>query len=179
MYKATVLKNNPRERFEAAMLPHLGAAYNLARWLTRDDDDARDVVQEAFLRAYRFFDSYRGEHARAWLLTVVRNTFFTLKSAQLAQPQEEFDENLVEHDRAGRQNGFDDPALATQRAEDVATLNAAIDALPIEFREVIVLREIEGCSYKEIAHIVGTPIGTVMSRLSRARGLLQRLLVQR
>lgn len=174
-----MLKNNPREGFEAAMLPHLGAAYNLARWLTRNDDDARDVVQEAFLRAYRFFDSYRGENARAWLLTVVRNTFFTLRGGQLAEPQEEFEDNIVEHDRAGRLNGFDDPALAAQRAEDIAILNAAIDALPIEFREVIVLREIEGCSYKEIAHIVGTPIGTVMSRLSRARGLLQRLLVQR
>ena len=174
-----MLKNDPRERFEAAMLPHLGAAYNLARWLTRNDEDARDVVQEAFLRAYRFFDSYRGENARAWLLTVVRNTFFTLRGTQPTEPQEEFDENSAEHDRAGRLNGFDDPALAAQRAEDIATLNAAIDALPIEFREVIVLREIEGCSYKEIAHIVGTPIGTVMSRLSRARGLLQRLLVQR
>ena len=123
------------------------------------------------MRAYRFFDSYRGENARAWLLTVVRNTFFTLKSAQRAEPQEESDENIVEHDLAGRLNGFDDPALAAQRAEDIPILNAAIDALPIEFREVIVLREIEGCSYKEIAHIVGTPIGTVMSRLARARSV--------
>lgn len=158
------------------MLPHLGAAYNLARWLTRNDDDAKDVVQEAYLRAYRFFESYRGENARAWLLTVVRNTCFTLKSAQSAH-QEEFDENSAEHDSAGRQNGFDDPAAASQRAEDIAALNAAIAALPIEFREVLVLREIEGCSYKEIAQIIGMPIGTVMSRLSRARALLQRLLV--
>lgn len=161
------------------MLPHLSAAYNLARWLTRNDDDAKDVVQEAYLRAFRFFESYRGENARAWLLTIVRNTCFTWKGAQLTPHHEEFDENLAEHDSAGRQNGFDDPALASQRAEDIATLNAALDALPIEFREVIVLREIEGCSYKEIAQIIGAPIGTVMSRLARARALLERLLIGR
>lgn len=174
-----MLNDNPRERFETAMLPHLSAAYNLACWLTRNDEDARDVVQEAYLRAYRFFDSYRGENARAWLLTVVRNTCFTLKGAQPASQQEEFDENIAEHDHAARQNGFDDPALAAQRAGDIAVLDAAINALPLEFREVIVLREIEGCSYKEIAQIVGTPIGTVMSRLARARRLLQRSLMQR
>lgn len=171
-----MLKNDTRARFEAVMLPHLDAAYNLARWLMRNDDDAKEAVQEAYLRAYRFFDSFRGENARAWLLTVVRNTCFTLKGMHPATHEEEFDENISEHDLAGRHDRFEDPALATQNAEDIAALNAAIDALPIDFREVLVLRELEGCSYKEIAQIIGTPIGTVMSRLARARAILHRAL---
>lgn len=155
------------------MLPHIDAAYNLARWLMRNDEDAKDAVQEAYLRAYRFFDSFRGDNPRAWLLAVVRNTCFSLSGTHAGIHIEEFDETSAEHDAAGKENGCADPAAISQRSEDLAQLNAAIEALPLEFREVLVLRELEGCAYKEIAQIIGAPIGTVMSRLARARALIK------
>lgn len=168
-----MLKHTPRSRFEQSLLPHIDAAYNLARWLMRNDEDAKDAVQEAYLRAYRFFDGFRGDNPRAWLLTVVRNTCFSLRGTQAGIHHEEFDETSAEHDAAGQANGSTDPAAISQRGEDLAQLNAAIEALPLEFREVLVLRELEGCAYKEIAQIIGAPIGTVMSRLARARALVK------
>ena len=154
-------------RFEAAMLPHLDAAHNLARYLLRDDSAAADAVQDAYLRALRHFGGWRGGDARAWLLTIVRNV---VRSSR-AETGVEFDETLHSGDVADR-----DPAADLARHTARATLAAALEQLPQEFREVIVLRELEGLSYKEIADVTGVPVGTVMSRLSRGRERLRRAL---
>lgn len=163
------------EDFEEVMLPHLGEAYTLARYLTRDDHDAEDVVQDAYLRAYTYRDSYRpGEagSARAWLMTIVRNTAFSRRRTAGGRVEvTPFDETLHSDAVAGTHPEAALLATATREA-----VRAAIDQLPAEFREVIVLREVEGFSYKEISEVVGVPAGTVMSRLSRARERLQRLL---
>jgi RNA polymerase sigma-70 factor (ECF subfamily) len=159
---------HPEESFERVVLPHLPSAYNLARWLTRNDHDADDVVQEAFLRAFRFFPSFRGADARPWLLAIVRNTCWTwLRANRGREIAAAFDEG-------------DEPADTTASAEedlvrraDGARLARALEELPTEFREVIVLRELEEMSYREIADVAGIPVGTVMSRLARARRRLQ------
>jgi RNA polymerase sigma-70 factor (ECF subfamily) len=157
------------------MLPHLDAAYNLARWLTRKDHDAEDVVQEAYLRAWKSFGSFRGGDGRAWLLATVRNTCYTwLEKNRDRQPQTPFDEKLH-----GEATESWNPVQLKLREEDVALLHEAIDALPVEFREIIVLRDLEGFSYKEIADIACLPLGTVMSRLARGRERLQQTLVGR
>ena len=157
-------------RFEEACLPHLSAAYNLARWLTRDEGDAQDVVQEAYLRALRFFDGFRGGDARAWLLAIVRNTCYDwLRKNRSGDSSTPFDEEL--HTPLAQSAT---PEHSLMRHVDRETLRGALAALPPAFREVIVLRELEGLSYKEIARVADVPIGTVMSRLARARGLLQR-----
>ena len=145
------------------MLPHLDAAYNLARWLTRNDHDAQDVVQEAMLRAYRHFDGLRGE-PRPWLLAVVRNACFTWLKANRPAEAEPLDDVA--------DDALPGPEAAVARSVDRRLLNEAIAALPVQFREVLVLRELEDLSYRDIARIAGVPIGTVMSRLSRARRLL-------
>ena len=145
------------------MLPHLGAAYNLARWLVRREAEAEDLAQEAMLRAYRFFGGFRGGDARAWLLKIVRNVSYTwLEAAQATDASAEFDEEL--HGAAD----VTPESLAIAGAER-ERLARALEELPTRFREVLILRELEGCSYKEIAEITGSPIGTVMSSLSRAR----------
>ena len=160
--------------FERQVVPHLDAAYNLARFLLRNDQDAEDVVQEAALRAFRFFESFRGENSRAWFLSIVRNTAFTvLKRYRMDEETVVFDEELH-----GGQIPPLDAGLALDRAHDRQTVRAAIEQLPAEFREAITLRELEGMSYKEIADIAGVPIGTVMSRLARARCQLQLLLTK-
>lgn len=160
-------------RFEAAALPHLPAAYNLARWLLRDDRQAEDAVQEAYLRAFRFFDDLRGEEARPWLLGVVRNACFDwMRRHRHLADQVEFDE-LRDSDADSPTAAFSDPALQWEARSRGQRIDAAIAALPPPFREVIVLRELEELSYEEIARIAGVPIGTVMSRLSRARALLR------
>jgi RNA polymerase sigma-70 factor (ECF subfamily) len=154
-----------RARFAQVVLPHLHAAYNLARWLVRREQDAEDIVQEAYLRAYRFFSGFHGGDARAWLLQIVRNTSYTW--LQRNRPQEstaEFDEEV----HSGSQTPANPETLAIESANR-ERLNRALDELPPNFREVLVLRELEGCSYKEIAEITGIPIGTVMSSLARAR----------
>ena len=162
------------DRFEAVMLPHLSAAYRVARYLVRSDYDADDVVQEAFLRALRHFAGFRGEGAgpsRAWLLTIVRNTAFTWQRRQPAgDTTTEFDEQ-VHSEAAADENP--ESVLATGEARD--TVARALDRLPAGLREVIVLREIEGMSYQEIGEVMGVPVGTVMSRLSRARQRLQKV----
>jgi RNA polymerase sigma-70 factor (ECF subfamily) len=162
-------------RFEHAILPHLGAAYNLARWLTRNDDDAQDVVQEAYVRALQFFGGFHGTDGRAWLLAIVRNTCYTWLERQRAHKAAvPFDETL--HGAAAADFQPETPLL---RREDAQLLRQALDELPAEFREVIVLRELEDLSYREIAQIAGIPIGTVMSRLARARERLQQWAARR
>jgi RNA polymerase sigma-70 factor (ECF subfamily) len=164
-------------RFAEVALPHLDAAYNLARWLTKDSADAADIVQEAMMRALRFFGGYRGDNGKAWLLAIVRNTAFTWLRAN--HPAE------IAALRPGTEEGIDreiemvaseadDPEAALIRAGDKRQLDDLIAALPAEFRECLVLREMEELSYKEIATVTGVPIGTVMSRLARARRLMQR-----
>jgi RNA polymerase sigma-70 factor (ECF subfamily) len=161
-------------RFERAVLPHLHAAYNLARWLTRNDHDAEDVVQEAYVRALTFFSGFRGEDGRSWLLSVVRNTCYTwLEKHRLRGPTVSLDEQVHAPSRTLS------PEEIILRQADSDELRLAIEELPLEFREVLVLRELEGLSYKEIASALGIPLGTVMSRLTRARGRLQQFLTAR
>lgn len=161
-----------RSRFEAAVLPHLDAAYTLARYLLRDEHDAQDVVQESFLRALRYFSGYAGGDARAWLLAIVRNACYALRKRRAA-------ERTVALDAEGEEPVDEraDAEAATVRGALRDTLARAIDALPAEFREVIVLREVQGLSYQEIGTVIGAPVGTVMSRLSRARERLRRALL--
>ncbi len=163
-------EHEKRARFEEIVLPHLDAAYNLARWLTRNEHDGQDVVQEAYLRAFKFFESFRGANSRSWLLSIVRNTTFTwlqqTRKSDFTTPFEE-EKHEVEDTVAL-------PDLLLLRVEDQQTVRQAVEELPPEFREVIVLRELEELSYKEIALITQVPIGTVMSRLARARQQLER-----
>jgi RNA polymerase sigma-70 factor (ECF subfamily) len=166
------LESSELARFETAVLPHLDAAYNLARYVTRNAHDAEDVVQDACLRALKYFDSFRGEEgtsARAWLLAIVRNTAYTWRRRHGADAlATEFDE--TKHSDAAAE---DNPEGMLLRSAARETLDRALDGLAPEFREVIVLRELEGLSYKEISEVAGVPVGTVMSRLSRARARLQ------
>jgi RNA polymerase sigma-70 factor (ECF subfamily) len=164
-----------RERlqlYEQKVLPHLDAAYNLARWLAGNDHDAQDVAQEASLRAFRFFGSFRGENARAWLLSIVRNTFYTwLRKNRPAENLVEIDDETLSIEDGSTGGESANPPFA-----DADAVRRAIAELPVEFREIVILREMEGFSYKEIADLAEVPIGTVMSRLARARRLLQKRL---
>ena len=159
--------------FEEVVLPHLAAAYNLARWLTRNDHDAEDAVQEAYLRAFRAFDGFRGmSEGRAWLLTIVRNTCYTrLKQDRMAELTDTFEEGIHGVDEAANPE-----ALLVEKG-NAQRLRRALEELPAEFREVIVLRELEEMSYQQIAELVAIPMGTVMSRLARARQRLQQLMM--
>jgi RNA polymerase sigma-70 factor (ECF subfamily) len=176
-FRDRLFRQDGRHRFERVVLPHLDAAYDLARWLTRNDAVAEDVLQTACLRALQFFAGFQGgegPRARAWLLAIVRNSFYTWlgqqnRGAEAAAP---FDEALHSGERA-----VTDPEMELLRRADGRLLRQAFEALALPFREVIVLRELEGMSYKEIAAIAGIPIGTVMSRLARARRQLQEFLI--
>jgi RNA polymerase sigma-70 factor, ECF subfamily len=173
---STPLAPVERERFERLVLVHLDAAFNLARHLVRDADDAADAVQEACVRAMRHFGGFRGDHGRAWLLAITRNTCRDLlERRRTRNAMNEFDEEL--HSPA--------PATATPAPEAdldrtlvAEAVRRAVDALPFVFREAIVLRELEGLSYREIAEVAGVPVGTVMSRLARARAQLERRLTE-
>lgn len=160
-----------RNRFEQEALPHVEAAYNLARWLSKSATDAQDIVQEALLLAYRNFAAQRGPNTRAWLLTIVRNAF--LSGARRHGPAARATHSLEEvPDDASVPAALvsaEDPERAAADAERTRAVDAALAGLPAEQREILVLRELEGFSYQEIAGISGMPIGTVMSRLSRAR----------
>src|SRR5215471_19140199 len=159
----------PSRGFEDAVLPHLDAAFNYARWLTRHDAEAEDVVQDACVRAMRFFSSLRDDDARAWLFAIVRNTWYSRVSrrAETLPLDETTDE---------RADGALDPEAQLLQQHAVGRVREALEQLPVDFREVLVLREIEGMSYKEIAAVVRVPIGTVMSRLARARDRLAAVL---
>jgi RNA polymerase sigma-70 factor, ECF subfamily len=160
------------QRFERIVLPHLDDAYTLARYLLRDEHDAQDVVQEASLRALRYFDGYSGGDARAWLLAIVRNCSRTWRK------RHRVDDRTIPFDDSEEisTNEADAPDAAAVQASERARVQHAIDSLPDEFREVIVLREVQDLSYREIGDVVGVPIGTVMSRLARARKRLAVLL---
>ena len=162
----------PRRGFEETVLPHLDAAFNYARWLTRSHAEAEDVVQDACVRAMRYFASLRDADARPWLLTIVRNTWYSRVSRRANITEVSADESPG-HERPDP--GLD-PEERLLRRHTVALVRTALDKLPDDFREVIVLREIEGLSYKEIAAVVGVPIGTVMSRLARGRERLAAVL---
>lgn len=163
-----------RRTFETLLLPHLDAAYNLARWLLRDEPAAEDAVQEASMRALRYIDSLRGSDARPWLLGIVRNTCFSMLERQRQGPDiVEFDDAEFEAAVGPAERGASDPAALLQTQRTRVLVDAAIRALAPALREVIVLREFEDLDYAEIAKIVAVPIGTVMSRLSRARNKLR------
>jgi len=161
--------------FEDAMLPHLDAAHNLARWLLRNEQDSQDVVQEAYLRAFKSFAGFHGSNGRAWLLTIVRNTSYTLlKKNRAVDLTTTFDEEI---------HGYGDEAVSPvtilERSDNAELIKEAMNELPAEFREILTLRHLEGLSYKEIADIAQIPPGTVMSRLARARGKLKECLATR
>ena len=161
--------------FEEALLPHLDAAHNLARWLLRNEQDAQDVVQEAYLRAFKSFSGFHGSNGRAWLLTIVRNTSYTfLKKNHAVDLTTTFDEEIHV---AGHESVS--PATVLEHSEDAELIREAMDELPVEFREILALRHQEGLSYKEIADIAQIPPGTVMSRLARARAKLKEYLAPR
>src|SRR5580765_8288705 len=162
-----------RRRFEAQVLPHLDAAHNLARWLARPPADADDIVQEAILRAYRSFDGFRGGNAKPWLLAIVRHCFFTTVSHVRHRLSVPLPEGDAANDDAALIDESPNPELAALRADQRRKLDHVVAALPQEFREVLILREMEDLSYREIAQVTGSPIGTVMSRLARARALLK------
>lgn len=162
-------------RFEEVALPHLAAAYNLARWLVQNEQDAEDLVQDAYLRAFKFFKGYYGGDARSWLLTIVRNTCYTwLQKNRALKLMDPIEDRLDEV-------GMDlaDPEMLLLQSADSQIIRQALQELPVEFREVVVMREMEELSYKEIANIIDVPIGTVMSRLARGRKRLQTLLASR
>jgi RNA polymerase sigma factor (sigma-70 family) len=167
-------------QFEAATLPHLDAAYNLARWLLRDDHSAQDVVQEAFLRALKFFDGFRGGDARPWLMGIVRNTCYTwLRDRGKAGEHVEFDETYhSDWGGAASDAAAGNPETLLMQKVEREQLNNAINGLAPIFREVLILRELEDMSYEEIAQVVAIPVGTVMSRLSRARAMLRAALTR-
>ena len=170
------IRSQPHNRrFGELALPHLDSAYNLARWLLRDDHDAEDVVQEAFLRAFSAFGGFRGENARPWLLAIVRNSCYTwLAQHRRAEIEVSYDDDV--HGGEDRIDGAgaraDNPETIVALRDDIRLVDEALQRLPVGYREVVVLRDIEDLSYKEIAEVAALPIGTVMSRLARGRKLL-------
>jgi RNA polymerase sigma-70 factor (ECF subfamily) len=169
--KARSIRLSDVKRFEELVLPHLDAAHNLARWLTRNPDDAEDVVQEACLRALKYIGALHGNDARAWFLTIVRHAFYDWcgrnRPAEIARDDGTAIEMAID-------DAAIDPEQAALRSAESRLLADAVAELPLPYREVIILRELEELSYKEIARVADIPVGTVMSRLARARGLLQR-----
>ena len=164
-----------RARFETLMLPLMNDAYNLARWLMRNQEDAEDMVQESYLRAFRFFSSFQGTNCRGWLLRIVRNTCYTALGARKLREKEVPLE--LEADEA--EDPLPLPPVSLEKKATVEAVREAIAALPVDFREAVVLRELEGLSYKEISEVTEVPIGTVMSRLARGRHQLYLMLLER
>ena len=156
-------------------MPHIDSAYNLARWLAKNEHDAQDIVQDSFVRAFTYFGSFYGNDGKAWLLAIVRNTFYSWiqkkKSRQGIENMEELSEDHISSEET--------PDLELETKDDQEAIRSALHSLPLEFREVIVLRELEGFSYKEIASLMQIPIGTVMSRLARGREMLRKILEHR
>lgn len=171
-----LVQNRKAAKLEEILLPHLNAAYNLARWLTRNEQDADDVVQEAYLRAMSSFDSFQpGRDGRAWLLKIVRNTCYTwMRVNRPSAKSVQFDENVAEPASAT----FQDPESALLEKMNAELVRKAMEGISIEYREVLIMRELEGLSYKEIAQVLEVPLGTVMSRLSRGRNELSKRLCE-
>jgi RNA polymerase sigma-70 factor, ECF subfamily len=167
-----------RRRFEAQVMPHLDAAYRFARWLARSPADADDLVQDAILRAFRGFDALRGSDVKAWLLTIVRNCHFTALKQQQRRGQVPLPEEHDAQDGHALIAPTPDPESASIRRDEERTLESLIAALPEDHREVLILREIEGMDYREIAAVTNVPLGTVMSRLARARVALKKQWLQ-
>jgi RNA polymerase sigma-70 factor (ECF subfamily) len=159
--------------FTEEIIPHLDAAYSLARWLARNEHDAEDIVQDSFARAYSYFNSFSGKDGKKWLLAIVRNTFYSWYKKKLVRQGVEVAEEQSFEEITSEQTS--DMELETKNKQEV--VHHALNSLPLEFREVIILRELESMSYKEIAALIGVPIGTVMSRLARGRDMLRTLLV--
>ena len=153
-----------RRRFDALVLPHLDAAYNLARWLCGNTGDAEDVVQEAFLRAFRLFGSFRGDQPRPWLLAIVRNTWFTTCEKRRGAAETDYEEGEMDTALPDWHGAATDPEQWLMREEDVRLVHAALARLPVVFREVIVLRELEELHYRDIAHIAQIPVGTTCAK---------------
>lgn len=170
------METDRSSRFQQMALPHLDAAYNLARWLSGNPADADDIVQEAFMRAFRYFDTFRGDTARPWLLGIVRRTWYTEWRRRSSHELAEFDDKLDDATIDGWSAACADPQALLIRDEDIRLVHAALEQLPVEFREVLILRELEELSYREIAQIADLPVGTVMSRLARGRRRLATLL---
>jgi RNA polymerase sigma-70 factor (ECF subfamily) len=168
--------------FEKVMLPHLDAAYNLARWLVRDQSIAEDVVQDAYERACKYFTAFRGGSGRAWLLQIVRNAAYSTLKARRRRMEVPLNDATRADDEDGVDGDIPDssacPEAALARRQDLAALDDMLNALPVAWRECLILREVEALSYKEMARMMEVPIGTVMSRLSRARQALQRVTVR-
>ncbi|MGF6757869.1 RNA polymerase sigma factor [Paraburkholderia sp. GAS42] len=157
-------------RFQQLALPHLDAAFNLARWLSGNASDADDIVQEAYMRAFRFFDTFRGDNARPWLLAIVRRTWYTeWRRRASSREVAGFDDSQEEAAFDGWSEASIDPQALLIREEDTRRVHAALEKLPVEYREVLILRELEELSYREIAIVADLPVGTVMSRLARGR----------
>lgn len=159
------------ESFETVVLPHLDAGHRLARWLMRDEHDAEDVVQEASLRAFRYFPTFAGGDGRAWFLRIVRNTCYSRPRRHYKARTDSFDE-----ERHGTARPQADPETLLLQSDDATLIGRALGSLPAHFHQLLVLRELEGLSYRELSEVIGIPIGTVMSRLSRARAALRRAL---
>ena len=167
-------ESDPLHQFEKAVLPHIDAAYNFARWMMGNQQDAEDMVQEAYLRAFQYFAGFQGENSRAWLLTIVRNTCYTwLRQNRAQELVMELKDEIAEVDSPASS-----PELSLQQRVSQQALHSALEKLPDDFRELIILRELEGLSYKEISSVAGIPIGTVMSRLARARHQLRKCLLE-
>jgi RNA polymerase sigma factor (sigma-70 family) len=163
-----------RRRFEIQVIPHLDAAYRFARWLTRSPDDAQDVVQEAFLRAFRGFDALRGTDVKSWLLTIVRNCHYTALKQQQRRAALPLPDEKDGDDPLALTSRQSDPEATTIHYDNQCELDRLVSALPDHYREVLILREVEDLDYREIASVTNVPIGTVMSRLARARAALKK-----
>ena len=170
---AWIAERRRRGRFESVVLPHLDAAYSLARWLTRNDADAADVVQEAMLRAFRYFDSYREGDARSWVLRIVRRTCYSWLERNRPADIVPLEADAEVDDDFGAPAAASNTEALLQNRSDLRRLDTLIEALPAPLREVVVLRELNELGYREIAEVTGVPIGTVMSRLHRARAALR------
>jgi RNA polymerase sigma factor (sigma-70 family) len=169
------LEKDKLTQFDQSILPHMNAAYNLARWLTRNEHDAEDMVQEAYLRAFKFFNTFHGVDGRSWLLTIVRNVCYTWLQQNRAQELT----TMFDEETHSVNGDTSNPATLVLQSADQQIVRQAVEELPVEFREVVVLRDLEGFSYNEIAEVAKIPLGTVMSRLARARERLKQLLCNR
>jgi len=169
------LEKDKLTQFDQSILPHMNAAYNLARWLTRNEHDAEDMVQEAYLRAFKFFNTFHGLDGRSWLLSIVRNVCYTWLQQNRAQELT----TMFDEETHSVNGDTSNPATLVLQSADQQIVRQAVEELPVEFREVVVLRDLEGFSYNEIAEVANIPLGTVMSRLARARERLKQLLCNR